>query len=247
MTSKRLSITFIALLFLSSLIAQSSTGTEVEFTTNDNITISASYLVPETKTKSFPAIILIHQGGSSRQEWFQFPMVDQLLKEGYVLLAYDIRQHGKSEKDQGDIFNLFNNPKRAPLDLQAAIQFLEKDDRIDKKRIGILGASVGANLACVAAASDEYSIKSVVSISSKTEAAQNLSGKEEPLSLKNAFHIASENEQGGLRKKWAEELYTKTTGKRKIVIAEGSLHGAYILKASSTLTNQVIKWFKETL
>jgi len=219
---------------------------EVSFITKDNIAISASYLTPKNNSKSYPAIILIHQGGSSRQEWLESSIIESLLNEGFVLLAYDVRQHGKSAKDKGDLFNLFNNPKRAPLDVQAAIKFLKEDSRINQDRIGILGASIGANLACVAI-NNNYGIKSAISLSSKTEAVQNLSGKKELLNLKNIFHIASANEQGGLRKQWAEELYAKTKGERKIAIAKGGKHGSYILRSSPDLNNQVIEWFKKTL
>jgi pimeloyl-ACP methyl ester carboxylesterase len=227
---------------------QKNDTSEIEFTTTDNIKISASYLLPTTETKAkLPVLILIHQGGSSRQEWLEAPIVNQLLKNGYAVLAYDVRQHGTSAKDKGNIYDLFNNPKRAPLDLLAAIQFLNKDKRIDVNRIGIIGASIGANLACVAASSDDYSVKSVVSISAKTEAAQNLSGTKTPISLKNAFHISSKNEQNGMRDKWANELYNKTTGYKKVVIAEGNKHGSYILRENESLVNEIIEWFKKTL
>jgi dipeptidyl aminopeptidase/acylaminoacyl peptidase len=72
--------------------------------------------------------------------------------------------------------DLFNNPNRAPLDLLAVIKFLEKDKKIDPDRIGILGASIGANLAVVAASMDNYHVRSAVSFSAKTSAVQNLSG-----------------------------------------------------------------------
>ncbi|AXT19481.1 alpha/beta fold hydrolase [Flavobacteriaceae bacterium AU392] len=246
--TRKISLAFIlSITFLIALGAQVNNTSEINFNTKDNQTISATYLIPQTKVENYPAIILIHQGGSSKQEWLGLSITDRLIKEGYAILAYDIRQHGKSSKDKGDIFDLFNNPNRAPLDLQAAINFLHNDKRINTKRIGIMGASVGANLACVAASDSKYGVKSIVSLSSKTSAAQNLSGNKAPIKLKNAFHIASKNEQGGLRKKWAEELYAKTSRERKIVIAEGNQHGAHILKANQNLNNEIIEWFKKTL
>ena len=162
-------------------------------------------------------------------------------------MAYDVRQHGESEKDEGTLSDLFNNPKRAPLDLIAAIDFLKQDQNIDSDRIGIIGASIGANLACAAAASDVFNIKSIVSISAKTEAAQNLSGLAEPIKPKNAYFIASKNEQNGLRADWAEELFNKTTGERKLGIAAGDKHGSFILRSSKVLQDSIISWFENTL
>lgn len=220
---------------------------EVSFLTKDSIVINATFEIPKIKNKKSPAIILIHQGGSTREEWKALSLWNDLLAEGYAILAYDIRIHGTSEKDKGDIYNLFNNPNRAPLDLLAAIDFLENENSIDSKRIGIIGASIGANLACVAAASEDYNIQSVVSMSSKTEAVQNLSGSNEVLKLKNAFHIASQLEQNGMRAKWANALFSKTSGHKKVVIAEGDKHGSFILRENKLLQAEILKWFKITL
>lgn len=235
----------VLILFANNLYGQDST--EVQFLTDDGIKISASYEFPEGQSALLPAIILIHQGGSSRKEWVELSLWNRLLAEGYVILAYDVRQHGKSEKDEGALFDLFNNPARAPLDLLAAIQFLEQDKRIDSTRIGIIGASIGANLACVAASSDKYHVKSVISISAKVSAVQSLSGMKEPVIPNNVFFLASKKEQNGLRGKWAHELFAKTTGKKKIEIAKGDKHGSFILRESKSLENSIVEWFKRTL
>jgi len=220
---------------------------EIYFLTKDTIKISASYQLPKSSTTKIPVVILIHQGGSTKEEWLVLPLWNKLINNGYAILAYDIRQHGKSGKDKGDIYNLFNNSKRAPLDVLAAIQFLENDTRIDKSRIGIIGASIGANLACVASSSDDYHIKTAVSLSAKTAAVQNLSGQKEPIQLNNVFYIASKDEQKGLRKQWAEELFSKTKGERKIEIAKGQKHGSFILRESNSTEKAIVMWIKKTL
>jgi len=231
-----------------SATAQETTDfSEVSFKTKDGITINGVFQNPAVDATPAPAVILIHQGGSNKEEWLENPLTEKLLKAGYAVLVYDVRLHGDSEKDEGDIQDLFNNPKRAPLDLQAAIAFLKQDKKIDAKRIGIVGASIGANLACVAAASKKYTIKSVVSISAKSAAVQNLSGEKELKAPNNAFHIASKAEQDGKRAEWANELYALTTGKKKVEIAEGNKHGSYIIAEHPALQQSIIEWFKETL
>jgi len=220
---------------------------EVSFKTRDGIKISATYQLPQFSSGKIPVVILIHQGGSSRNEWKSRAIWNFLIKEGYAILAYDIRHHGDSEKDAGDMNDLFNNPNRAPLDLLAAISYVKKDKRIDQDRIGIIGASIGANLACVAAASDNYGVKTVVALSAKTTAAQNLSGKTKPITLKNALFIASEDEQNGMREKWAKQLYEMTTGNKLVGIAPGNKHGSYILKEDKNMNTVVQEWIKNTL
>ena len=219
---------------------------EVEFLTQDSIKISATYQHPKNIKTAIPAIILIHQGGSSRKEWIELSITNKLLENGYAILVYDIRLHGKSGKD-GEFSDLYNNPKRAPLDLLAAIAFLNKDKRIESNRIGIIGASIGANLACVAASSNNFNIKSAVSISAKTTAVQNLSGMKDTIIPQDIFYIASKDEQGGQRENWAKELYDISKGERKIEIAPGNKHGSFILKEHKYLDNEIIEWFNKTL
>lgn len=248
MSTKKIVLFCYSLLLTLCITAQKkNNSTEFNITTSDKQTISTTLSFPEIEANTYPAIILIHQGGSSKKEWLSLPITKQLLKEGYAILAFDIRMHGNSSKDiEGDlsIFKLFDDPKRSPLDLQAVIEFMKKDKRIDNSRIGVMGASIGANLACVASANSEYGIKSIVSLSAKTSAVQNLFGKDEPIAFKNAFYIASDGEG---RKKWAKELYNATSGERKIVIAKGNKHGSFILKADKKLSNEVVEWFKQTL
>lgn len=220
---------------------------EVSFLTKDNIEISGLFQYPSKVEESpFPVIILIHQAGSSTQEWVESLIIHKLLKENFAVLMYDIRIHGKSGKD-GDFTGLFIDPQRTPLDLLAAIKFLEQDKNIDSSRIGILGASIGGNLACMAVSSDQFNVKSAVSISAKTEAIQNLSGLKETISPKNIFYIASKNEQNGKRVEWANELYSLTKGKRKIEIAPGNKHGSYILRENEYLDDEIIQWFNSSL
>jgi len=238
-------ITFSLLLFLINIL--SAQTKEVTFTTEDGIKISATFHQAINDYALSSAIILIHQGGSSKEEWTESNIWNQLIEKGYSLLAYDIRMHGKSEKDKGDIYDLFNNPKRAPLDLLAAINFLKKNPKIDTNKIGVLGASIGANLAAVAASSDKYDVKSVVAISAKTAAIKNLNGENKDFKFKNAFFIASKNEQNGKREKWARELVLMTSGEVKISISKGNKHGSYILRENKRLTNDVINWFIKTL
>lgn len=241
-------ILFVLICCASGLFGQSNhKGAEVKFMTVEGLTISATYVLPEDVSTPVPAIILIHQGGSTREEWFAYSLVDRLLEEGIAILAYDVRLHGKSGKDDGDIYDLFNNPNRSPFDLMGAFIYLFKDQRIDNERIGILGASIGANLACMASSSDQFLAKSVVSMSAKTSAAQNLSGLEEEIHPGNAFYIASEGEQEGKRAVWAKELHNKTTGKKKIYIANGEKHGSFIFEDDPKLEKKVVKWFKKTL
>ena len=241
-----LAFTIIVLGTLGSYAQTDSSFKEVAFLTQDSLRISASYKYPELKGQKVPAVILIHQGRSSRKEWLALPITNKLIQEGYAVLVYDIRLHGTSQSD-GEFSDLYNNPKRAPYDLQAAIGFLQQDALIDAQRIGVMGASIGGNLASVSASSKSYGVKSVISLSAKVSAVQNLSGRKKKLSFKNAFYIASEGEQDGKRAAWAKDLFRLTSGERKVVIAKGNKHGSFILKENPSMDKDILAWFKLTL
>jgi len=92
---------------------------------------------------SSPAIILVHQYGSNRHDFDSF--APDLLNDGYTVLAYDIRGFGESQNGPASINDF-------PKDTAGAVQFLESQ-KTPPSHIGIIGASVGANVAFVASGS----------------------------------------------------------------------------------------------
>ena len=164
-----------------------------------------------------------------------------------IALAYDVRGHGESG-GKADFSTLFDDPGQAPLDLKAAIAYLLKTGKVDESRVALVGASIGSNLAVMASGKPEFSIKTAVAISGKTSAVYNLAGaKEDELSFGSIYHIASANEQDGLRAKWAEELFERTTAPRKIEIVENSAsHGVAIFEDGPALAGRILKWLKHT-
>ncbi len=215
---------------------------KITFTTDDGFNISAIIGKPEKIDGDLPAVILIHQGGSDKSEWDGF--FDQLVKQNYIVLAYDIRGHGESDKVD-NIYALFNDPNQAPHDLFAAIEYLKEYDNVDSDRLAIVGASIGANLAIVGIS--KMNIKTAVAISAKTSAVENLNG-EKKLHLKSIFYIAADGDQNGKRVEWAKELFERTKPPRKIeTVVNSSAHGVKIFKDKPQVKNEIIKWLKVTL
>lgn len=213
----------------------------VNLVTSDAVNIYGELSVPQQLGKSHAAVILIHQGGSDHTEW-NF-MVSHLLNMNYVVFAYDVRGHGKSDKVT-DLYALYNDPKLAPKDLKAVIKYLKSIEYIDEKRIAVLGASIGANLANVGVAN--LGIKSAVAISGKTSAVRNLSDSEYP-DMQSVFYISS-NENNGKRAKWARELFNMTKLPHKIsIVSDSQSHGISILKDQPAVLTETLDWLKETL
>jgi dienelactone hydrolase len=226
--------------------AQSSSANlsikDVAIQTSDEITVKATLGIPDSTKKKTPAVILIHQAGSGRHEWDEF--FQKLLNKGYTAIAYDIRGHGESDNVE-NIYQLFDNPDLAPNDLKAVIRFLKSHKNIDSKRIAVVGASIGANLACVSSA--EMKIKTAVFISGKTTAVFDLAGKKK-LKMKSVYYISSEGDQDGKRAQWAKELYEMTSEPKILeIVKHSNAHGVSIFRDSPAVQNRIIKWLQNTL
>ena len=220
----------------------------VSFRTDDGVSIAATLLAPANADNKLPVVIFIHQGESDKSEWTSQALFKSVVASGMIALAYDVRGHGASG-GEADFSTLFDDPKQAPLDLKAAIAFLTDTGKADPSRIAVVGASIGSNIAVMAMGKPEFRIKTAVAISGKASAVYSLAGVEEgDLAFGSVYHIASADEQGGLRAKWAEELFERTSSPRKIEIVENSNgHGVSIFKDDPTLAARILAWLKETL
>ena len=225
----------------------------VSFITSDKITIKASFAKPESisekqESGELPAVIFLHQGGSSKSEWTSLPLFQQIVDNNMIALAIDIRGHGESS-GKADFSTIFNDPNQSPRDLDAAIKYLIDTNLVDSDRIAVVGASMGANLASLAAGKESVHVKTAVAMSGKTSAVYNLAGiGKSKMKFKSLFLIASELEQGGRRAGWAKEIFDLTEKPKQLEIVKGSSqHGVSVFKDDPSLQERILKWLLETL
>ena len=102
-----------------------------------------------------PAVIVLHGWGGNAG--MMLPLAPPLHAGGYSVLLIDARNHGNSDADS------FSSMPRFAEDLEAAFAWLASRPRIEAARIAVLGHSVGA-AAALLAASREPRIAAVVSI-----------------------------------------------------------------------------------
>ncbi len=113
-----------------------------------------------------PGVILLHMRGRDKSSWGDMP--EKLVAEGFAVIAIDLRGHGETLDPQGrrmQLEQLKNADYLAMLgDVAAAHQALSDDARVDGDRVGIIGASIGANLAIMYAAGDKR-VRTAVALS----------------------------------------------------------------------------------
>jgi len=131
---------------------------EETFTATDGMPIAATYHEAAGKPKKpVPAVVLVHMYSRSREDWKA--VAAQLQKEGFAVLAIDMRGHGGSTRRGGRELAWKTMDGAEWLasvgDVRGAIAHLRAKKEIDGGRIALVGASVGANLVLNGAAAEE--------------------------------------------------------------------------------------------
>lgn len=115
----------------------------IDLTAQDGLSLKASFYPAKGATSPVPALLLLHMAYSDRRAWRSFAQAAQ--EAGYAVLALDSRGHGESAGEK--VFDAAMDR-----DVDAALTWLVTHAGINPERVGIAGASVGANLALRAGA-----------------------------------------------------------------------------------------------
>ena len=102
-----------------------------------------------------PALVVMHGWGGNAG--MMLPLAAPLHEHGYALLLVDARCHGQSDDDS------FASLPRFAEDIDAALAWLAGQPEVDAARLGVIGHSVGAGAALLAA-SRRSDLRAVVSL-----------------------------------------------------------------------------------
>lgn len=205
---------------------------DVSFIAPDGYKISGTFWIPNSKERR-PAIILSHQFNSTRHDYDSF--IPVLLKNEYAALAYDTRGFGESKNGAANIDDF-------PKDVIGAVDFLKKQAEVDSTKIGIIGASVGANIAFVVSGSIAE-IRAAVALSpSNTGARGVLLGNVIPNFSPGRIFIASDERE----KSDADFIFAKSAEPKEQKIYPKFGHGVGLLR-SSEAQNDILLFLKQML
>lgn len=214
------------------LPGESRAAQRVTLRTDDGIILTATWYEPPARG---PAVILVHMLHRSRRDFDA--LASRLASEGIGALALDLRGHGDSQGSIGTDF--------APMvaDVKAARRFLIGRSDVSGK-IGLLGASLGANLVALAAA-DDPGVASLALLSPsldyrglRIEAAMRKFGSRPVLM------VVSDDDPYASRS--AHDLEKGTRG-REILSLTGAGHGSTMLEREASLMGSLVDWFRRTL
>jgi alpha-beta hydrolase superfamily lysophospholipase len=150
---RRLSITAAGMLLVAAASDVAAAGRPVTLAARDGIALSG--MLYEAAARPAPAVVLVHMLGRSKDEWTR--VAERLQDAGVTALAIDLRGHAGSA----------GNGSELPLmvgDVQAAVSWLAAQPGTRAGGLAIVGASLGANLAAIAAA-DSPAVRAIALLS----------------------------------------------------------------------------------
>jgi dienelactone hydrolase len=219
------------------------TRTDLSFDASDGVTLRGYLTAGGLSPVGAPGVALVHQFMRDDEQWGSLP--EDMAKAGYRVLAFNLRGHGDSDPYGGGPLNgLLNDPAGAPLDVQAAIEHLGGEGGADPSRIAVVGTSIGANLAVVAAIRGWA--KTHVAFSARIPPTENLAATAAE-GMSSVFYLAGENDAGGQAAD-SQTLFDRTGAPRRIEIRAGSAdHGIDLLNDHPESSAGLMEWLSETL
>lgn len=225
--------------------AAATTTRTVSFRTTDGVQIAATFYEPSARPA--PAVILVHMLTRAGSDWH--PFATRLADAGISALAIDLRGHGASGAGSRPAA-ADEDLSRMVLDLQAARAFLDARPEVRPDAVGIAGASIGANLAALAAASDP-GIRSLALISPgldyrglRIDAAMRKYGERPALLLAS---VADPYASRSVRQLANPGPNAPVSGIREIRLVETFGHGTVLLARDGDLARALVDWFQRTL
>ena len=215
----------VALLFPAALPA--AAPRRVTIRADDGVTVGAAYYDPGRRPA--PGILLLHMLRRSHADWDA--AASRLSDAGFAVLSLDFRG--------GDDVAGFAR------DVKAAKAFLRERPEVAGSSIGIAGASLGANLALLAAA-DDPGVMSLALLSPgleykglRTEAAMKKYGS------RSALFLGSTQDPYAGRS--IRALIAIGPGTREVRLTDAVAHGTALLTRDPDLIGVLVDWFRRTL
>lgn len=209
-------------------------GRPVTFPSLDGTPLSA--MLYEASPRPAPAVVLVHMLGRSKDEWAR--LAERLEDAGITALAVDLRGHGRSGGNGSELPAMV-------ADVRAAVAWLAAHPAVRPDAVGVVGASLGANLAALAAA-DTPAIQSIGLLSPSldyrgvrldAQTIQKLGGRR-------LWLAASAEDPYALRT--IRELTDDTAAAEQRLTAARA-HGTALLSADPELARALVDWLRRTL
>jgi alpha-beta hydrolase superfamily lysophospholipase len=230
--TQMLAIAFVATLAFAT--PARAAGRSVAFNSVDGTQLAATLYEPSSRPS--PAVVLVHMLGRSKDDWQD--VAERLEDAGIMVLALDLRGHGRSSGSMATLQPMVG-------DVASAVAWLAARPNARPGSIAVVGASLGANLAALAAV-DLPSVHALVLVSPsldyrglRLDAATMKKIGDRPVLM-----LASMQDPYALRT--LRELIAEGSG-REQRLSNAAAHGTNLLAADSDLARALVEWLRRVL
>lgn len=191
----------------------------------------------EAAARPAPGVVLVHMLGRSKDDWEA--IAERLRAAGMTSLAFDLRGHGRSGGHRGDLAAMVG-------DVEAAVGYLAAHQSVRPYPVAIAGASLGANLASVAAAGSSI-VRAVALVSPSLDyrGVRLDSAVVKKLADRAVWMAASTEDPYALRSIKELTAAAVATHEQRLTSIRG--HGTQLLAADQDLAMGLVDWLRRTL
>ena len=245
---KKLFTTVLFFILFSSLrVMAAKKPVEVECEVKDGSLIVADVYYPDIKKPKYATVVLLHSLGYSSSRWGDFAA--QIADAGYLVVAIDLRGHGRSVYNSKLVRQSWANYKpsvfkKYPEDVREVLKLVkEEHPAASFDDWGIVGADIGANTAVLVAEKAKKKPKTLVLISPH----ESYKGLFIPIAIVNVgkvpmLTISSVNDRTCVKSQKNLAKYAQSD----FVIAnfKTNITGMLILGANPTVAPLIINWLE---
>lgn len=190
----------------------------------------------EASSRPASAVVLVHMLGRSKEDWAV--LAERLQDAGLTALALDLRGHGQSGGARDPLSPMVD-------DVRSAIAWLSTRANVRPGMLAVVGASLGANLAALAAAETPLArAVALVSPSLDYRGVRLDATVMRKLSGRPVWFAASTDDPYALRT--LRELAAGESGSQQR-LSGARAHGTALLAADPDLSQGLVDWLRQTL
>ena len=231
-------IAALSMIVLAVLLAAPSSeaaGRQVTLPSTDGVTIAGEFF--ESPARPSPAVLLVHMLTRSKSEWGGLP--DRIRDAGMTALAIDLRGHGQSSGSAQDLQGMVQ-------DVRAAALWLASRPNVRGDAIAIVGASLGASLALLAAVdAPQARWLALLSPSLDYRGLRTDMALIKRLGARSIWLAASDQDPLALRT--LRDIAAEPSGAREQHVVAGLAHGTTLLERDPDLGRALVDWLRRSL
>lgn len=212
---------------------------DVDIKAPDGTDLKGTYF---SSGRSGPAMLLLHQCNMDRHAWDG--LAEDLANNGFHVLTVDFRGFGESGGDKStDPDTRAAERKKWPADVDAAYDYLLKQNGVDRSRIAVGGASCGVTQSADLA-DRHHEIRALMILSGQaSDAAKAHIASDSSLAVFGAASEGDTRAATGIREAESQSENPKSVLK----IYDGTEHGVPMFAKHTELEPMIVSWLKAQL